>query len=79
MASLSGCFDDAWSFSFLGIEAQDLTGFTKEPSCSSAKPMLSPRGLGLDGIALPAPDMYTSDLKYTIEFDLEADDSYRST
>ena len=63
MASLSGCYDNTWSFSFLGIDPGDIVGFSKEPSDSSTKPILSARGLELDGIALLAPEMFTSDLK----------------
>ena len=76
MVSLSGCYDNTWSFSFLGIQPEDLVGFSKEPSDSSTKPILSARGLELDGIALLAPEMFTSDLKYTVEFDLEVDETY---
>jgi len=79
MARLSGCYEKTWSFNLLGIEAQDPTGFAKELPDSSAKPMLSPRVLGLDGISLLAPVPCASDLKYTVNFDLEVDDSYRST
>lgn len=76
MVGLSGCYDNTWSFSFLGIEPGDIVGFTKIPSSSTTEPVLSIRGLELDGIALLSPEMYTSDLKYTVEFDLEVDEDH---
>lgn len=75
VASLSGCYDNAWSFSFIDKLPEDLAGFTKTPSDSPKTPVLSIRGLGLEGIALLAPEMFTSDLKITVEFDLEVNDT----
>lgn len=76
LIGLSGCYNNSWSFDFVGITAGDLNGFTKllQDLPFSVNPKIN--GLELDGMALCLPTPYLGDMRAILKFDLLVDETH---